>query len=84
MIVVYNDEAISQKENESEALEKTKEKLRTYAQIDKNAEILFNLERYKGTLYKDVITINKDEFMKKYALQCNLISTENQEVFGLI
>lgn len=75
MIVVYNDEAISQKENESEALEKTKEKLRTYAQIDKNAEILFNLERYKGTLYKDVITINKDEFMKKYALQCNLIST---------
>lgn len=75
LIVVYNDEAISQKENKSEALEKTKEKLRTYAQIEKNAEILFNLESYKGTLYKDVITINKDEFMKKYASQCNLINT---------
>ena len=75
LIVVYNDDAVSetQKENKSGDFEKIKKKIGVYAQIDKESEILFNLEKYKGILYKDIFTISKKEFMNKYALKCNLI-----------
>ena len=82
LIVVYNDDAVygQQKENKSGHFEKIKNKLGTYAKVDKEKEILFNLEKYKGALYKDIFTISKKEFMEKYALKCNLIS-KPEEIF---
>lgn len=73
LFVVYNDEEDQiQKENPSENFEKLKQKIADFAQIQEENRILFDIDDFKGFLYKDVITIGKSEFMKKYASKCHL------------
>ena len=73
-IVVYNDDNREEihKENPSEDFEKLKNKMATFANVQNETRILFDIEDFKGFLYKDVITIGNNEFMEKYASKCHL------------
>ncbi|MDE6887070.1 MAG: hypothetical protein K2P45_00245 [Eubacterium sp.] len=63
LIVVYNEEGVEQKEEESEYLQAIKKKVGGWA--GNRTRILFGLEIYKGVLYKEILTVDKNEFMEK-------------------
>ncbi len=63
LIVVYNEEGAEQKEEESEYFQAIKKKVGGWA--GNRARILFGLEIYKDVLYKEILTVDKDEFMEK-------------------
>lgn len=63
LIVVYNDENVVEKEQESKNFQAFKEKIGHLA--GNRRSILFGLEIYKGVLYKEIITVEKSDFMKE-------------------
>lgn len=63
LVFVYNNDGIVEKEEYSECFDKFKNKLSELSGEKDN--ILFNLEIYKGILYKDVFTVEKVDFMNK-------------------
>ena len=63
LIVVYNDENVVEKEQESAYFEAFKKSVGCLA--GSRNIILFHLDTYKGTLYKEVITVDKDYFMEQ-------------------
>ncbi|MBR1742348.1 MAG: hypothetical protein IJ733_10890 [Lachnospiraceae bacterium] len=67
LFVVYQDglDDESQKENDSASFERFKEKVGELAKISEN-HVLFDLEKFKGWLYKDIYTIGQDEFRKSF------------------
>lgn len=62
LIVVYNDDGIVEKEQDSVSFDALKNKLNSFSKSGKN--ILFNLEIFKGILYKDIFTLEKQEYSK--------------------
>ncbi|MDE7310776.1 MAG: hypothetical protein K2N87_04010 [Eubacterium sp.] len=62
LIIVYNDEGVSDKEQESEHFQKFKMEMRHLARTKRM--ILFGLEKYEGVLYKEVVTVDKREFLE--------------------
>ena len=61
LIVVYNDDEIVEKEQESENFTLLKNKLKHFSGTQQ--AILFGLEIYENVLYKEIITVEKDFFM---------------------
>ena len=67
MLVIYNDDGVVEKEQDSPAFEALKSKMK---QLAANQEqILFDLDIFKGFLYKDILTVEKDIYTKKYHRQ---------------
>ncbi len=63
LIIVFNDDSVKEKEQNSENFRKIKKTFESLAGY-KN-RVLFGLDIYKGILYKDVLTIDKDFFMEQ-------------------
>ena len=64
LVVVFNDEEYVEKEEESRYFQAFKE---TVGQLAGQKErILFGLDIYKGTLYSEIYTIEKEVFMKQF------------------
>lgn len=62
LVVVYNDDHVTEKEQESKHFQHFKNKLESLAGV--RDRTLFGLEAYQGILYKKVITVEKDFFME--------------------
>lgn len=62
LVVVYNDGEKKDREQESKHFDEIKSSIKKLAGIEKR-DILFDLEKYMGVLYNDVITVEKTEFM---------------------
>ena len=62
LIVVYNDNGIIEKEQESVSFDALKSKLSSYA--NGGSKVLFNLDIFQGVLYKEVLTLEKQEYSK--------------------
>ena len=67
MFVIYNDDGVVEREQESPAFDALKAKMAGLA--DGSDEILFRLEIFKGFLYKNIFTVEKDTYMKEYHRQ---------------
>lgn len=63
LIVVYNDENVPQKEQESAHFQEFKQRMEQLA--GKKRRILFGLEIYQGVFYKEVLTVDKNIFMEQ-------------------
>ncbi len=63
LIVVYNDDGVVEKEQESIHFEKFKNKMESLSMQEHR--ILFGLEIYRGILYKEIFTVEKEDFMKQ-------------------
>lgn len=63
MVVVYNDDGVIEKEQESKAFDKMKKKLAEWSGNEKS--ILFGLEIYKELLYRNIITVEKKEYIDR-------------------
>ena len=63
LICVYNDEGVIEKEQESISFNNIKEKISHMANQENS--ILFDLEKYKGVLYRDILTVEKRQFMNE-------------------
>ena len=63
LIIVYNDDALIEKEQESVSFNSLKNKLKHLSKS--KPTVLFGLEIYENVLYKKVITVEKDIFMQK-------------------
>lgn len=61
-VFVYNDAAGKEQISQSRAMEQMKDKL--FELSDRPKIILYGLEAYKDTFYKDVYTIDRTEFIK--------------------
>lgn len=61
LVIVFNDEEFVEKEDESPHFQSFKKTLGQLAGYKER--ILFGLELYKGTLYKNIYTIDKSVFM---------------------
>lgn len=64
LVVVYNDEGVVEKEQESPNFQLFKQAVGQLAGYKER--ILFGLDIYKGVLYKDIFTVEKDVFMEKF------------------
>lgn len=64
LVVVYNDEGVVEKEAESPNFQSFKQAVGRLA--GDNERILFGLDIYKGVLYKDIFTVEKDVFMEQF------------------
>lgn len=62
LVVVYNDNGIVEKEQDSASFDALKDKLNSFTKGGKS--ILFNLEVFQGVLYKEVFTLEKQEYSK--------------------
>lgn len=63
LIVVYNNDAVSEKEQKSEHFQLFKNKLEQFSRPERT--VLFGLKIYEDVLYKEVITVEKDIFMQE-------------------
>ncbi|MCI9082874.1 MAG: hypothetical protein HFI70_11405 [Lachnospiraceae bacterium] len=63
LVVVFNDEEIIEKEQESQYFQAFKKKVGQLA--GEKESILFGMDIYKGTFYKDVYTVEKNVFLKQ-------------------
>ncbi len=63
LIVVYNDDGIVEKEQESIHFKAFKDMIGSFT--TQKHRILFGLEIYKGILYKDVFTLERKDFMQQ-------------------
>lgn len=63
LVVVFNDEEIIEKEQESQYFQAFKKKVGQLA--GEKERILFGMDIYKGTFYKDVYTVEKNVFLKQ-------------------
>lgn len=61
LVFVYNNDGIIEKEQDSASFDNLKNKLKNLS--GSKTEILFDLDIYKDVLYKDVVTVEKTEFM---------------------
>ncbi len=62
LIVIYNDAGIVEKEQDSVSFDKFKSKLSSLSKSQNH--ILFDLEIFQGILYKEVLTLEKQEYIK--------------------
>ena len=62
LIVIYNDAGIVEKEQDSVSFDAFKRKLSGLSKSQN--KILFGLEIFQGVLYKDVLTLEKQEYVK--------------------
>lgn len=62
LVVIYNDAGIVEKEQNSVSFEALKSKLFDLSKSEN--KILFGLEIFKGILYKDILTLEKQEYVK--------------------
>lgn len=62
LLVVYNDDGIAEKEQDSKSFDALKNKLSSLAKG--GSKVLFNLDIYKGVLYKDILTLERQEYSK--------------------
>ena len=60
LIVIYNNDGIVEKEQDSISFDAFKSKLSSLSKSQN--EILFGLEIFRGILYKDVLTLEKQEY----------------------
>lgn len=63
LVIVYNDDNVEEKEQESEHFDSLKEKIGCLA--GPKRRILFGLDMYEGSLYKKVVTVEKNIFMEQ-------------------
>lgn len=66
LVVVFNDEEMMEKEQESRHFQAFKEQVGHLAEDKKR--ILFDLDIYKGVFYKEIYTIEKNIFLEQF---CN-------------
>lgn len=62
LIVIYNDAGIVEKEQDSASFEAFKSKMSDLSKSQN--KILFGLDIFRGILYKDVLTLEKQEYIK--------------------
>ena len=62
LIVIYNNDGIVEKEQDSASFEAFKKKLSGLSKSQN--EILFGLEIFRGILYKDVLTLEKQKYVE--------------------
>lgn len=62
LLVIYNDAGIVEKEQDSVSFDKFKRKLSDLSKSQN--KILFDLEIFQGILYKNVLTLEKQEYIK--------------------
>lgn len=62
LIVIYNDDGIVEKEQESVSFDAFKRKLCSLSKSQN--KILFGLEIFRGILYKDIWTLEKQEYIE--------------------
>lgn len=63
LIVIYNDDGIVEKEQHSIFFNEIKNKLSSFSKSQKR--VLFDMDIFRGILYKDVLTIEKQEYLSK-------------------
>ena len=62
LIVIYNDAGIIEKEQDSVSFDAFKRKMSDLSKSQN--KILFGLEIFQGILYKDILTLEKQEYVK--------------------
>ena len=62
LIVIYNDAGIIEKEQDSVSFDAFKRKMSDLSKSQN--KILFGLEIFQGILYKDILTLEKQEYIK--------------------
>lgn len=74
LYIVYDDDAVPlrQRENASKRFDDFKKKIGSLAKIEEKSNILFDLDIYKGVLYKEIRTIEKKDFKECYLFKCGL------------
>ena len=61
LIIIYNDTGIVEKEQDSVSFDAFKRKL---SDLSKRNKILFDLEIFQEIFYKEVLTLEKQEYVK--------------------
>ncbi len=61
-IVVYNDNAVGQKEQKSDSMEQMKQKLKELSKVGTDYPIHFKLDIYKPEIFKEIYTVDKMVF----------------------
>ena len=64
--VIYNNNSITEQENNSEAFEGIRNTIQTWAKAADRYPILWGLGLYEGTFYKKVMTIDVADFEREF------------------